>query len=62
MIYCDVIKLKKVIDIGICTRYDDATVSRIDILVEKGKFDSRSSFIRRAVREYLDQFETKVLA
>lgn len=56
------IKLKKVIDIGICTRYDDDTVSRIDILVEKGKFDSRSSFIRRAVREYLDQFETKVLA
>jgi Arc/MetJ-type ribon-helix-helix transcriptional regulator len=48
--------------IAICTKYDDATVSRIDILVEKGKFDNRSSFIRRAVREYLDQFETKILA
>jgi len=57
-----VIKLRKAFNIAICTRYDDATVSRIDILVEKGKFDDRSSFIRRAVREYLDQFETKVLA
>jgi Arc/MetJ-type ribon-helix-helix transcriptional regulator len=54
--------VKRLIDMAISTRYDEATVSRIDILVEKGKFDNRSSFIRRAVREYLDQFETKVLA
>jgi len=46
----------------IYTRLDKETIDRMDALIKKRKFDSRSSFIRRAVVEYLDQFETKVLA
>lgn len=51
-----------VMKFNIYTRLDEETVHRIDALIKKKKFDNRSSFVRRAVIEYLDQFETKVLA
>ncbi|MBU0959254.1 MAG: ribbon-helix-helix domain-containing protein [Nanoarchaeota archaeon] len=44
------------------TRLDDDTIKRIDKLIEMKKFDSYSSFIRRATNEYLDSFEQKILA
>lgn len=43
-------------------RFDSAIVKRIDLLIDKDKFDSRSSFIRRAVAEYLDELEPKILS
>lgn len=52
-------KDKKII---IYTRLDKDTVSRIDFLVDNKKFDNRSSFIRRAVVEYLNELEPEVLS
>lgn len=49
-------------DIPIQVRFSKSTIKRIDRLIEKKKFDDRSNFIRRAVIEYLDQFEEKILA
>jgi len=46
----------------VCVRFDDDKIKRMDTLIEKDKFDSRSSFIRRAVAEYLDTLEPKILA
>ena len=42
--------------------FDDDTISRIDFLIEKKKFDNRAQFVRRATIELLEQFETKILA
>lgn len=49
-------------DVPVQVRFSKSTIKRIDNLVEKKKFDDRSNFIRRAVVEYLDTFETKILA
>ena len=43
-------------------KFDKETLDRIDTLVEKKKFDSRSSFVRRAVIEYLPEYEEKILS
>jgi metal-responsive CopG/Arc/MetJ family transcriptional regulator len=47
---------------AVCTKFDKDTVTRIDTLVLNHKFDSRSSFIRRSVIEYLAECEEKILA
>lgn len=44
------------------TRLDDETIDRIDYLIDKKKFDSRSSLIRRATVDFLDRTEEKILA
>ena len=42
--------------------FDDETISRIDFLIGKKKFDSRAQFVRRATIELLETFETKILS
>lgn len=44
----------------VCIRFDDDKINRMDKLVEDDNFDSRSSFIRRAVVEYLKEVEPKI--
>jgi len=45
----------------VCTRFDDNNLSRIDKLIADDKYDSRSSFVRRATIEKIER-ETKILA
>jgi len=45
----------------VCTRFDDDNLDRIDKLVDEDKYDSRSSFVRRAAIEKLER-ETKILS
>lgn len=44
----------------VCTRLDNEELKKIDSLVGKKDFDSRSSFVRKAVIEYLKVLEPKV--
>lgn len=46
---------------SVYTRLGKNTLRRIDSLIKKRKFDNRSSFIRRAVNEYLDELEPQIL-
>lgn len=51
---------KKEFAITVKFTYDQ--VRRMNELIKQDKFDTRSSFIRRAVVEYLNQLEQKILA
>jgi len=44
------------------SRLDEDTIKRIDTLINKKRFDNRSSFIRYAVNSALDKLEQKILA
>ena len=46
---------------NIVTRLDNETIRKIDNLINENKYDSRSSFIRRAVLEYLDKLEQGII-
>lgn len=44
----------------VCIRFDNNKIERMDKLINEDKFDSRSSFVRRAVVEYLNELEPKI--
>jgi len=52
-------KQKKIV---VFTRLDQEDVKKIDRLVTNKDFDNRSSFVRKAVIEYLKELEQKILA
>ena len=43
-------------------RFDKDTIHRMDLLIDKKKFDSRPQVIRRAVNDFLEQQEKVILA
>jgi Arc/MetJ-type ribon-helix-helix transcriptional regulator len=54
----------KKFDTMVCAKLDDDIIARMDILIKKDRYDSRSGIIRRAVREFLEKREndTTILA
>ena len=49
-------------DNPVMTRFSDSTLKRMDDLIERKKFDSRSNLIRRAVNNFLESEEKVILA
>jgi Arc/MetJ-type ribon-helix-helix transcriptional regulator len=47
----------KKFDTLVCVKLHEKTVSRMDVLIEKNKFDSRSGIARRAIEELLEREE-----
>jgi len=43
-------------------RFDKETIQKIDLLINKKKFDSRPQIIRRAVNDFLEREEKVILA
>jgi metal-responsive CopG/Arc/MetJ family transcriptional regulator len=43
-------------------RFDKDTLHRIDLLINKKKFDNRPQIIRRAVNDFLEQQEKVIFA
>jgi len=50
----------KKFDTMVCAKLSDNMIQRMDTLIEKNKYDSRSGIIRRAVQEFLDRKENDV--
>ena len=48
--------------VTIYTSLDEDDVKKLDELINKKEFDSRSSFIRKAVVDKLKELEQKILA
>lgn len=46
----------------ITVRFDKDTLQKIDLLINKKKFDSRPQIIRRAVNDFLEQQEQVIIA
>lgn len=46
----------------VTVRFDKDTLNRVDLLIDKKKFDSRPQVIRRAVNDFLEQQEKVILA
>ena len=43
-------------------RFEKDTIQKIDVLINKKKFDSRPQIIRRAVNDFLEQQEREIVA
>ncbi len=52
---------KKFATILVNVKLPDDIVKKMDSLIEKHEFDTRSSLIRKAVVEYLKKYEEKTL-
>lgn len=50
----------KKFDTMVCAKLNDNMIARMDALIEKNRYDSRSGIIRRAVEEFLDRKENTV--
>lgn len=60
VIYCHI--FRKVVKERIAIRVDEEELKFIDELIAKKIFETRSQFIRKAIREYLKKFEEEFLA
>lgn len=47
----------KKFDTMVCAKLNDDMISRMDALIKKNRYDSRSGIIRRAVEEFLERKE-----
>jgi metal-responsive CopG/Arc/MetJ family transcriptional regulator len=47
-------------DTMVCAKLNDNMIARMDVLIEKSRYDSRSGIIRRAVQEFLERKENDV--
>ena len=54
--------MKEKMNNPVMTRFSDSTLKRLDYLIEKKKYDSRSNLIRRAVNDFLEREEEIILA
>ena len=54
--------MKEKMNNPVMTRFSDSSLKRMDDLIEKKKFDSRSNFIRRAVNDFLEREEKVIFA
>jgi Arc/MetJ-type ribon-helix-helix transcriptional regulator len=46
----------------VTTKFKEDTIKRIDALIQKEKFSSRASIIRRAVSEFLEKEDKPIRA
>jgi len=46
----------------VTVRFDKDTMQKIDLLINKRKFDTRPQIIRRAVNDFLEQQEKVIFA
>ena len=46
----------------VTARFDKETLQKIDLLINKKKFDSRPQVIRRAVNDFLERQEKVIFA